>query len=448
MTDEPDPRPNPRPQLPDADPSEPLARRGPEPEPPLDPEPERRTEPQLVAAGVGSSRGQGLARPAVPLPYDERALDEPAEPLLEEWVTLPRRSGPMRRFAIVLIVLGLIVGVTGFSVLRWVNDEIHPPGEPGVAVEFTIEQGSTTNVIANNLAKEDIIGNATVFRYWLRRQGGEQTFKAGDYDLFERMDYPELLEKLRAGPKPPVSINLTVLPGLTLTQMRVRLLENMPGFDAAELDQALARTELDKPWVTARNFDGSQSREGVLFPDTYSIDEDSSSNEYSIVKRMSDQMDQVLVDLNAEARAAELERSLYDIVIIASLIEEEAKIDDDRAKIARVIYNRLERDMPLGIDATTRFETGKVSGEPLLTADFERDNAYNTRMHVGLPPTPISSPTRASLEAALNPTPDERWIYYVLTNEGGVEGAHRFVNTAAQFEAAKQVCIELDLGCG
>jgi UPF0755 protein len=317
-----------------------------------------------------------------------------------------------------------------------------------VAVEFTIEQGDTTNDIATNLAKDDVIGNATVFRYWLRRQGGEQTFKAGDYDLFERMDYPDLLDKLRAGPKPPVSITVQVLPGLTLAQMKVRLLESMPGFDPVELDEALRRTELDKPWIDARNLDGSQSREGVLFPDTYAIDEEAASNEYAILKRMSDQMDQVLTELNAEARAQELGYSVYDILKVASLIEEEAKIDEDRPKIARVIYNRLDRDIPLGIDATTRYAVGKVSGEPLLQSDLDSDSPYNTRKVAGLPPTPISLPTRASIEAALNPTPNEKWLYYVLTNENGVEGAHRFVNTSREFEAAKQVCIELGLGCG
>jgi UPF0755 protein len=317
-----------------------------------------------------------------------------------------------------------------------------------VAVEFTIEQGDTTNVIANNLAKEDVIGNATVFRYWLRRQGGEKTFKAGDYDLFEDMDYPDLLDKLRAGPKPPVSITVTVLPGLTLGQMKVRMLENMPGFDPVELDQALGRAELDKPWITARNLDGTQNREGVLFPDTYSIDEETASNEYALVKRMSDQMDQILVELNAEARAQELGYGVYDILKIASLIEEEAKIDEDRPKIARVIYNRLDRGTALGIDASTRYAVGKIAGEPLTQSDLDSDSPYNTRKVPGLPPTPISLPTRASIEAALNPTPGERWMYYVLTNENGVEGAHRFVNTARQFEEAKQVCIELNLGCG
>jgi UPF0755 protein len=262
------------------------------------------------------------------------------------------------------------------------------------------------------------------------------------------MDYPDVLTVLRAGPRPPVLINVLIPPGLTLNQMKADLLTKMPGFDPAELDVALASDELDKEWVPPFLF-GNESREGVLFPDTYSIDEESASDERALVTRMSAQMDTVLGELEAEAKAAALGLSVYQVVVIASLIEEEARIDADRPKIARVIYNRLERDIPLGIDATTRYELNKFGADqPLVTADFESDSPYNTRKNAGLPPTPIASPTRASLEAALNPTPDQRWIYYVLTNEGDVDGAHTFANTAREFEAAKQICIDKGLGCG
>jgi UPF0755 protein len=445
MTDEPDPRPNPRPR-------------------PLEPDQATndRETPPLVSAGTSSRRRRSagevadepVGRATVPAappqlppepPYDDEVFDDDGESYPDEWVTLPKRSGPLRRATIILVVLGLIVGVTGFSVLRWVNNEIHPPGDPGKPVAFTIEQGNTTNVIANNLASAHVIGNATVFRYWLRRQGGDTKFKAGDYDLQEHMDYPELLAKLREGPKPPVSLNVTVLPGLTIAQMKARLLETLKGFDGAEFDQALARSELDKPWVPPLPF---PIREGILFPDTYQVDEEAASNEYALIKRMSDKMDQVLGELGAEEKAAALGRSVYEVVIVASLVEEEAKVDADRPKIARVIYNRLDRDMPLGIDATTRYGVGKLNAEPLLQSDLDSDSPYNTRNHKGLPPTPIALPTRASLEAALNPTPNERWLYYVLTNEDGVEGAHTFATTSREFEAAKQVCIERNLGCG
>ena len=363
----------------------------------------------------------------------------------DEWVVLPRRSGPLRRAAIIVVVLAVLVGGTGITVLRWVNNEIHPPGDPGEPVEFTIEPGDTTNETANNLAAEGIIGNATVFRYWLRRQDGPKTFNAGKYDLAKNMDYPDVLAVLRKGPKPPVSINVTIPPGLTLEQMKQRILDQLPGFDPTEFDAAYARADLNAPW--APSIGPYPAREGLFFPDTYAVDEQAAANEYALLKRMRDQMDAVLAELDVDNRAAALGYDRFQILTIASLIEEEAKIDDDRPKIARVIYNRLDRGMALGIDASTRYAVGKTSGEPLTLEDLNSDSPYNTRKQKGLPPGPIAAPSRASIEAALAPA-EGRWLYYVLTNEGGVQGAHTFAVTAREFEQAKQVCIELGLGCG
>ncbi|HEX7096026.1 MAG TPA: endolytic transglycosylase MltG, partial [Acidimicrobiales bacterium] len=275
MTDEPDPRPNPRPKPRDPaagsppdgsrrasrdDAARPSVRRAARDAGRVNrPDPDATTPaPALAGARAAADAPRGF-QPAPPPPPLARPGGGPppyagspngVHPDDDgEWVVLPRRSGPLRRAAIVLVVLALIVGVTGVTVVRWVNNEIHPPGDPGAPVEFTVEQGDTTNEIANNLAKEGVIGNATVFRYWLRRQDGVKTFEAGKYDLFENMDYPDLLETLRAGPRPPVSINVTVPPGLTFGQMKERLLELLPGFDPTEFDAAVARGELNAPWA-------------------------------------------------------------------------------------------------------------------------------------------------------------------------------------------------------
>jgi len=132
---------------------------------------------------------------------------------------------------------------------------------------------------------------------------------------------------------------------------------------------------------------------------------------------------------------------------VASLIEEEALLNEERPKISRVIHNRLERGWRLGIDATARYAVGKIAGEPMSTEDLEVDSPWNTRVVTGLPPTPIAAPGRASLEAALAPA-DGDWLYYVRTDEGDVPGAHTFATTSNEFERARQVCIEKDLGCG
>ena len=181
--------------------------------------------------------------------------------------------------------------------------------------------------------------------------------------------------------------------------------------------------------------------EGMLFPDTYEIDDD--TDERTFIRRLVTQLDSNLDALDVEARAADLGVSPYEVVVIASLIEEEARVPGDRAKISRVIHNRLEQGIPLGIDATSRYEA-EIAGRGRDGIDFTSDSPYNTRRVAGLPPTPIAGAGRASLEAALNPEAGD-WIYYVLKD---AEGNHAFLETAREFQAAKQECIRLDLGCG
>jgi len=113
---------------------------------------------------------------------------------------------------------------------------------------------------------------------------------------------------------------------------------------------------------------------------------------------------------------------------VASLIEAEAKVDEDRAKISRVIYNRLAEPMSLGIDATVYYALGRRGGA-LTESDLAVDSPYNTRRFAGLPPTPIALPGRASLEAAINPEPGP-WLYYVLADQSGV---HTFSESYDQF---------------
>jgi UPF0755 protein len=133
----------------------------------------------------------------------------------------------------------------------------------------------------------------------------------------------------------------------------------------------------------------------------------------------------------------------YEILIVASLIEEETKIDEERPMVARVIYNRLREGIPLGIDATSRYEA-ELAGRDRSELDFESDSPYNTRRIAGLPPTPIAAPGRASIEAALNPA-EGPWIYYVLEDEAG---NHFFTDSDSEFLAAKARCRDAGLGCG
>jgi UPF0755 protein len=147
--------------------------------------------------------------------------------------------------------------------------------------------------------------------------------------------------------------------------------------------------------------------------------------------------------LQVETGQADFNLTPYEILITASLIEEETKIPEERAKVARVIYNRIRQGIPLGIDATSRYEAEVIRGDR-DKIDFQSSSPYNTRKVKGLPPTPIASPGRASIEAALHPA-DGPWIYYVLEDEAG---NHFFTESSAEFSRAKQRCHDAGLGCG
>jgi len=160
---------------------------------------------------------------------------------------------------------------------------------------------------------------------------------------------------------------------------------------------------------------------------------------------MSEQFDSrmtsLLTDPGENNEMIELELDVYDIIVIASLIEEEARVPDDRAKIARVIYNRLLNDMRLDIDATTCFAANKSCAD-LTLEDLESESPWNTRVVSGIPPTPISAPGQASLTAALAPAEGD-WLFYVLTDEGGEAGAHHFSVTLEEHNEHVEICREL-----
>ena len=227
------------------------------------------------------------------------------------------------------------------------------------------------------------------------------------------------------GPRVAVA-RLTIPEGYTLEQIAARV-GRIPGRSA---DKFL---ELANSGRVRSQFQptGTNSLEGFLFPDTYAINPDTDDEE-RILRRMVERFDSIGVELGLENAETSLGRRPYDVLIVASMIEREARIADERPKVARVVYNRLEQGIALGIDATTRYELNKPTG-PLLKSELERDSPYNTRTRKGLPPTPISNPGRAALQAALSPEPGP-WIYYVIAD---AEGRHTFVVTDREFQRAK-----------
>jgi UPF0755 protein len=372
------------------------------------------------------------------------------------WVRHRPSLGPLPRWGIVLVIVlfSLLVGYRLF--MDWVSDQVTPLGLPGADVEFVIVEGWTTNDVVAALGDVDVIDNPAMFRQWLRCPKAirwlidcdpdiDYSFQAGDYELREHLSFSAAVSVLDLGPLPEEVIRVTVPEGLTIDQMVARLLRDMPFFEEQELRAALISDRL--AWEHYPVDLPFRLLEGLLFPDTYQLDEATVGDELGLLLRMHRQFLKVVDDLDLVERAAALGLTPYEAVVVASLIEEEALLEVDRPRISRVIHNRLADGWRLGIDASTRYAVGKTAGEPLEKVDLGAVSLWNTRVIVGLPPTPIAAPGRASLEAAVAPEAGA-WMYYVRTDEGGVMGAHTFALDAAEFEVARRVCVQKDLGCG
>jgi UPF0755 protein len=224
---------------------------------------------------------------------------------------------------------------------------------------------------------------------------------------------------------------LTIPEGYRLTQIAERVREELR-ISSEQFNRAVAQGDWSLPPYLP---DEAESVEGFLFPETYEFRAEGTTAT-DVIDRLIDQFGAVAEDLpwdNAEALGV----TPYEVVTIASMIEEEARVAEERAVIAGVIYNRLQSGMTLGIDATLLYDDPTPDGQ-LSFSDLEYDSPYNTRIYGGLPPTPISSPGLASLQAALEPAETE-FFFYVLCGE---DGHHEFAVTNAEHEQNRARCGE------
>lgn len=233
-------------------------------------------------------------------------------------------------------------------------------------------------------------------------------------------------QQLRDDPPPPPAeletITLTIPEGLSRAQ--VAPLAREAGL-RGDYEAASIRSPLLNP--VRYGAEGAEDLEGFLFPDTYELV--ARAPVADLVQRQLETFEDRIAGVDmGYARSKNL--TVYDVLSIASMIEDEAAVPAERRLIAAVIYNRLREGIPLGIDATVRFAVGNYT-EPLTESELATDSPYNTRVHAGLPPGPINSPGLASIEAAARPAQVD-YLYYVV--EPGTCGEHAFSSTDAEFQ--------------
>ncbi|MBN2848164.1 MAG: endolytic transglycosylase MltG [Coriobacteriia bacterium] len=330
---------------------------------------------------------------------------------------------------VALVTLLLLVGVPAFAAYRILFVPDTNDITPGVSVRVEIPAGAGTAEIARMLATVGVIENASMFRLRARLEGIDGKLRTGIYDLTTGMSYEAAVEKLLVGP-PLTYVTVTIPEGFTIEQIAGRI-EDATGISAEEivaLGYGQAVLFVDRHPYLADAYDGSL--EGFLFPKTYRVVEGSTAED--VIELMLDQFDTELASVDL-SYATERGLSLSDVVTIASMVEREARVADERPLVASVIYNRLEKGMRLEIDATIEYVI-KENRPRLLLSDLEIDSPYNTYRNAGLPPGPIASPGLASLQAAAEPA-DTAFIYYVLTS---ADGSHTFTETYEEFLIAKE----------
>ncbi|HYW70231.1 MAG TPA: endolytic transglycosylase MltG [Pyrinomonadaceae bacterium] len=325
------------------------------------------------------------------------------------------------------ILLVLIAAPAAFAI--WLYREMRAPVAHAMANEYVeIPKRSTPESIASKLVSDGVIRRKWPFLLYVKLTGSAKLIKAGEYRFPSPITPLGVLKKLEEGEQR--LSKFTVIEGWTRWDIADEM-AHMPELNLSGKDEAL---QLMNDTSAIHDLDGSaQDLEGYLFPATYSYPPDTKAAAViaGMVKRFRQEW---TADRAARARA--LGMSPRQIVIIASLIETEAKLKEDRPKVASVIYNRLKKNMALGIDSTIVYAS-KLAGKwrddgKVYLSDVNRRSPYNTRIFSGLPPGPVGNPGESSIDAALNPAETD-YLYYVR-DPNRDDGAHNFYNNSADFE--------------
>lgn len=347
----------------------------------------------------------------------------------------PRRAayGRQPRRSALLITLVLFLGLLGAgawaaSYYRTCTGAARGPERD---LSFTVQEGDTGEQVVDELHERGVIPcGGLVGGLLLRGTGKADAIRAGEYRLATGMTLDEAIGVLTTPPEEVPTVELVIPEGYRLTQIAQEVERSL----RIPAKRFLTELERDRyalpPYLPER----APSPEGFLFPKSYVFVKEG-LNARIVARRMLEQFRREAEALPFD-RVERLGVTPYELVIIASMIEEEARVAEDRRLISGVIYNRLELGMALGIDATLLYDDPTPDGQ-LSSSDLESRSRYNTRVHPGLPPTPIASPGAASLLAALTPA-DTEYLYYVLCDD---DGSHRFAHTLAEHNRNVDACL-------
>ncbi len=369
------------------------------------------------AGGVGGPPGPGGALPDGP---PSGSVDPgPAH-----------RRGRHRLRAVLLALAVVVVGLVAAGAV-WYQDQVDE-GPAGPAVIVDVPDGSSVGSVVATLVRQRVVGSSLAFHIFLALHG-TPTVQAGRYELRRRQSFGAVRDALLGGPD---VFAVTVIAGTTVREVATEVEDEVPRFSAASFLGPVTSGTRRSPWEVP----GSNNLDGLLGTGTYIVVPGETESE--LLGRMIDRFDAEALSVDLATAASADGVTPYQAVTVASIVQKEAISPGDSARattgnvgpVARVIYNRLARGMPLQMDSTVLYAEGRDGG-PVTPADEERVTPYNTYLNPGLTPTPICFPSAVALRAALHP-PAGDWLYFELTSRDGTE---TFSDTFAGQEAAEQL---------
>lgn len=334
-----------------------------------------------------------------------------------------KKKKPTALLIVLIVLLALIIIAAAYYM--HLTDPVRLTDE----ASFTVAQGSSAADIAQGLYDAGLIKSPMLFRLYIKSEGIGNELKAGDYTFSGIITFDSIKNELLTGVSGE-DVSVTIPEGLTVKET-AQIFAEKGLVDADTFMDFTQNGDFLYDYLPAK---GTENRlEGYLFPDTYRIGKGWTEKE--IVNTLLAQFDKVWTD-EFQKKADELAMTQAEVITLASIIEKEAKVKEDRPLISSVFHNRLDTGMMLQSCATVQFILGEPKN-PLLYKDLEIPSPYNTYLNAGLPPGPIASPGKASLEAAL--FYDDTDYYYFLAKP---DGSHYFSKTLEEHNAAKEKYID------
>ena len=299
-------------------------------------------------------------------------------------------------------------------------------GRGKAPITVTVPKGATVDQIGGILRKADVIKSTDAWNQAVRSEQRSTTIQPGRYKMQTQVPAVDALRLLINPGESRVRVQFTVPEGLRLSR-QVDVLAKETKISKSKYQNALKKPKDLKLPTYAKN-----RPEGFLFPDTYELT--ASATATSTLQQMVSQYKSVTRQIGFEADAKKLKRSPYQVLIVASIIEREVNQPQYRAKVARVLYNRLDQGMPLQLDSTVIYAED-LTTNTTTPQDRASTSKYNTYQHKGLPPGPIAAPGRSALQAAANPAPGD-WLYFTTVNFD--TGETKFASNQAGFDKIRQ----------